>query len=113
MGAGGRISPVEASRAAGLRGIEMTGSISQDFTPDLVAWADLIVVMEMRHKEEAMERLGGAAERIVLLGDLDPERPWYRSIPDPIERPPDFYDRSFARIDRCIEVLMELIEDNG
>lgn len=112
MGGGARIPPAEAQAAASVRGIGMSGHRSRDLDPALAEWAHLLVVMEPRHRSFLLRRLGAPESRVLLLGDLDPQLPLYRAVPDPIDRSPEFYEDSFDRIDRCVEVLLGLLKES-
>jgi protein-tyrosine phosphatase len=113
MGAGSRVPPAEALAVAEMRGVDMVGHESQALTRELVRWADLILVMEAGQRRIAMERFGATDSRVLLLGDLDPKLPLHRSILDPMDRSLEFFDASFARIDRCVEVLLTLIKESA
>lgn len=113
MGANLRVPPVEAQAASSIRGVDMGEHKSQTLTREHVQWADLVVVMAGGHRKIALERFGASDSQIVLLGDLDPELPLHRSIPDPMDRPPEFFQASFDRIDRCVEVLLQLIKESA
>ena len=82
---------------------------SQLLDEELVAWADLLVVMEGLQARIARERFGATVERTLLLGDLDPGSPTLRDIPDPLDCPKELFQESFDRIDRCLEELWQLL----
>jgi protein-tyrosine-phosphatase len=110
MGPEGRLSPEEARNVAKARNLDLVEHRSQVLNPELIAWADLIVVMERNQGEIAMERHGADRARILLLGDLDPIRPTSRDIPDPENRPQAYFEEVFDRIDRCLVELGLLLE---
>ncbi len=84
-------------------GGDLSAHRSQPVTAELVAWADRILVMELRHAQNIREQFAGADEKIQLLGTFgglmeigDPYGSWifkYRS----------------CRVDlkRCVEGLLD------
>ena len=77
-------------------GGDLTSHRSQSVTDDLVAWADRILVMELRHAQFVREGWPGADEKLQMLGTFggimeigDPYGSWiyrYRSSRDEIRR---------------------------
>jgi len=112
MGAGEREPPADASLVAGTLGLDIENHRSQALTDGLVEWADLLVVMEGDHRSGALEHFGADDERILLLGDLDPELPRHRSIPDPLGRSKSFFKNSFDRVDRCLDELLRVLRNS-
>ena len=107
----GRPSPEDAIQAAAARGTELAAHRSRMVTPSLVEDSDLVVAMEPRHLV-LLEQSGGLRGRpVLLLGDLDTEAIRTRSIPDPIHRERGVFEHVFARIDRCLRVLAEVLAD--
>ncbi len=49
-------------------GISIQNHRSQAVTPELVAWADFVLVMETRHAIELRERFDNLENRLLLLG---------------------------------------------
>lgn len=107
----GRGSPAAAIRAAGRRGVNLSLHRSQLVTPALLGAADLILVMDGRQRRVLQHDHGVDGARIVVLGDLDPVPIHARAILDPFDRPPADYERSYARIERCIDALVALLND--
>jgi len=105
----GNPSPETARGVAGQRGLDLDSHSSQLITPELVAWADLLVVMDPDQGEVLKGQFGASPDLIVILGDLDPALPGRRDIPDPIHGDEAFFTDTFARIDRCLEELFTLI----
>ncbi len=105
----GRPSPENARVAALERGLDLEGHRSQLVTPELVRWAELVVVMDPTQERALRHRFGAASERMVVLGDLDPRLPGRRGIPDPVDRPVSFFSETYERMDRCLAELFPLI----
>ena len=100
----GRTSPAEAVEAARRFGVDLTPHRSAQLHPSVQEDWDLFVVMEPR-QARALMRAGVSAERIVVLGDLDPLIPSRRTIADPWQRDVQVLGESYRRIDRCIREL--------
>ncbi|MBD3296713.1 MAG: low molecular weight protein arginine phosphatase [Candidatus Omnitrophica bacterium] len=104
------LSPAKESlQALTSAGVSVETLRSKALTPDLVEWADLILVMEPMHKLKVGEILPEAASRTFYLGEFNPER-GDMVIPDPIGRPYSFYRVSFRLIRQCIEGMLKWLE---
>jgi protein-tyrosine phosphatase len=108
----GRPTPELAQEAARGRGLDTSGHRSQLVTPALLARSGLVVVMDAEHARRLAHELGAAPCPVLVLGDLDPVSPASRAIPDPWGHPLDVFHSSFARIDRCLEVLLEQLAED-
>lgn len=102
-------SPDKARLVAASRGLDLEAHRSQLISPELLAWAELLVVMEPRQGKTLEAELGARPERILVLGELDPASPPYRHIPDPIDQDEAFFQETYERMDRCLEELFRLI----
>lgn len=105
----GRPSPDEAIRSAGRRNIDLSGHRSQLITEKLVRGSELIIVVSEEQAHELRNRFPLGRTQICLLGDLDPESIDTRAIQDPFEREPQIFERSFARIDRCVAEFVRAV----
>lgn len=99
----GRAPPAEALATASRRGIDLGAHVSCTVEPAMLRGADLILVMDGRQARA----LGGLVhrERVLMLGDLDPQWPTRRAITDPWGGEPAVFEASYARIERCISTL--------
>jgi protein-tyrosine phosphatase len=104
-----RPAPDNARSAAEKRGLDLEDHISQLVTREAVEWAELIVVMALKHARALIQDFGVASEKIIILGDLDPGNPERRTIQDPVDRAESYFLRSYERIDRCLEELITLV----
>jgi protein-tyrosine phosphatase len=102
----GRPSPDNAVVCASGRGIDLTPHESSLLTLDRVRASALVVVMEAKQKRTILRRFGIPAERVLVLGDLDPNPIETRAIRDPWNQPDEVLASSYERIDRCLEVLV-------
>jgi protein-tyrosine-phosphatase len=69
--------------------------------------ADLVLVMDPRQARSLRSRFGFGDS--LVLGDLDPEPVRRRPIRDPIFQPPDVFRRVYARIDRCVDGMLDAL----
>lgn len=79
-----------AVKAMNELGVDVSPHRSQPVTPDLVADAELLVVMTTGHRESLLERYPQAAEKIVLLKSFDPSAT-HEDVMDPIGLSLDVY----------------------
>lgn len=107
--AAGRPSPPEAIRAAERNAVALAEHRSSSIDGAMLDASDLIVVMEVAHAEGVHRTRASTPRPLLLLGDLDPDRPSRREIQDPWGHPPAVFHASFDRIDRCLAVLAELV----
>jgi protein-tyrosine-phosphatase len=105
-----RASPAEALSAAAARGIDMSTHRSQAVTRTLLDQADLVVVMDTRQSLAIGARQTASPRRVVVLGDLDPLPIATREIIDPYGNRRAVFDECYARIDRCVAVLVRTLE---
>ena len=105
----GREAPVHAIEGAFRRGHDVTAHRSELIEASPLRDADLVVVMapDQARKYTAGFRPRG---RVLVLGDLDTQPIVRRTIQDPWNREPAVFDECFARIERCVERLAELID---
>lgn len=105
----GRESPEMAVSAAGRRGVDLSEHRSRILSVEEVRSSDLVLVMEPRQRR-ALGAWFGPSRNVLVLGDLDPERIRRRPITDPYGGNADVFDAAFARIDRCLGVVVNAIE---
>ena len=105
----GRPVPVLAGETAVTRSIDLGAHRSQLVTSELLASADLVIVMDDSTARATRRLLGGTTRAVVLLGDLDPELPDSREIIDPWGRSAETFQRVFARIERCCRLLAQVV----
>ncbi|MEX1256040.1 MAG: hypothetical protein WEG36_00325 [Gemmatimonadota bacterium] len=103
-----RRSPEEAVVAAALRSVSLDSHRSRTVDRALLSRADIVVAMEVDHLRRLRSVQGSEPLPSILLGDLDPETPRRREIQDPWGHPPEVFDASFDRIDRCLGELAKL-----
>lgn len=104
----GRSSPPEAVAVAAERGTDLTPHRSQLVTAEHLLNSDVVVVMDQEQRRRVLAMRPALADRVVLLGDLDPEPITGRAVPDPVDQPIDAFRSSYDRVDRCVRVLAAL-----
>jgi protein-tyrosine phosphatase len=102
----GRPAPGVARAAALARGIDLSAHRSQLVTPALLAQVDLVIVMDARQRAVLHHDYGVRHGDILVLGDLDPAPIPGRGIADPYDRPLAEFEEVYARIERCLGVLV-------
>jgi protein-tyrosine-phosphatase len=95
--------------AAAQRGVDLGAHRSQLLTADTARRADLIVVMDPAQGRAIRDRFGRLLRDIVVLGDLDPAPLAMRTIQDPVDQCLEVFDRSYARIERCVVELVQAL----
>jgi protein-tyrosine-phosphatase len=92
------------------RNLDHADHRSQVVTPELLADSDAIFVFD-RFNVAELRKLGGIGpERVFWLGDFDSLWSGKRAIIDPWGKPAEEFDRTFERIERCIEEVVRVLE---
>ncbi len=103
----GRRSPQRAVAAADERGVGLRRHASRLIEAGVVRASDLVVVMEPGQRRAMLRRFG--TTRALVLADLDPEGGQGRVIRDPMWKSRETFAEVYARIDRCVERLADLV----
>ncbi len=106
---GGQRPPADAIQVASRRNVDLSAHRSQMITAHCVRESELIVVMDQHQANAVRHRFPIGRRQICLLGDLDPEPIVTRGIEDPIEQPPEVFQRAYERIDRCLDQLVRAV----
>lgn len=104
-----RESPPEAIDVASARGFDLRRHRSRVISLESAQRAGLIIVMEPGQAHQVHRRFGVPAERLLVLGDLDPEPIRTRVILDPVLKPRSVFVECYDRIDRCLAGLVDLL----
>jgi len=85
----------------------MSRHVSVQLAPELLEWAELILVMDGSQARRVGHRLAAPrrATLVEVLGDFDPAPIGKRLIPDPFGREPEFFDEVYARLEACCGTL--------
>lgn len=103
-----RTCPPEAIAAAATLGIDLSDHRSRLLTQQDLDIASLIVVMEPLHSRLIARTYRVDRRKVLVLGDLDPEPVIRRGIRDPVEQPVAVLRGCYARIQRCVDALLQL-----
>jgi protein-tyrosine-phosphatase len=94
-------------------GIDVSNYKSKKLTEDMIKNADLILVMEIAHKDEIIKKIPEVGPKTYLLKefglDEDAFRPEGFSIPDPIRRPMKDYEYCFGMIKEEIGRIAKIL----
>lgn len=89
------------------QGIDMHGHRATLLDAQIVAGADLLLVMDHLNAAEIVSRYPHAAAKVVLLGSFDAARPRDPEIPDPYMGDLDAVRSSYARVAAAIDAVVE------
>ena len=95
----GHAADETAARLGADRGISLDGHVARQFTAEIGAAHDLILVMEPGHRAEIMRRFPQLAGRTLLFDQWTGAQ----GIPDPYRRPEAFHREVQGRILRAAE----------
>lgn len=108
--AGGFGATYDTRQLLAREGIDVSGHLSQRVTREMIKAADLVLVMERLHEERILQIAPDAKNMVYLLkefakiGDTTD-----LNISDPIGRPAEFYEFTFALIKEAVEHVSQLI----
>jgi protein-tyrosine-phosphatase len=91
-------------------GIDLSGHRAKRLTGELIESSDLVVVMAGEHGEEVRVIDPGAADKVIALGGLDPDRE-EKDIRDPIGGSRELYAGSRDEIEGLVLRLIDYVAD--
>lgn len=97
-----------AVRVTAERGLDLRDHASQPLTSELIAWADLILVMSPGHLAAVSERGGGA--KAALVTDFANGSDWGEPIEDPFGADETLYRRAFNQLEDAIRGVLQRLE---
>jgi len=86
-------------------GLDAAGHRAQRASADVLKQADIILVMENRHKEDVLRQCPRCKDRVHVLGELAGLGQHDIEVPDPIGKSEEFYRMSFEKIKEAIRRL--------
>jgi protein-tyrosine phosphatase len=106
----GQAQPADptALKCAARMGVSLTGHRSLRVSTEMLAWADLILVMQGSHVAAIERGWPRFRSRVRLLGDFLPAPPYL--LPDPWGEDEEVFDRVFARLHEAVENLALRLE---
>lgn len=90
-------------------GIDLSLHGSKPLTKELIEWADYILVMESKHKEEILYRFPETKDKVNLLKKFYPAYPEETEIADPIGKSIYHYRLCLNEIRESIEGFLEFL----
>ena len=105
----------EAIQVMSDMGIDVSSHRSSPLSNTMIEEADLILVMETRHKEHILSRAPSAKDKVFLLTEFGRTKKEDKlvtpDIPDPIGKPLEFYRKVFDLIREGITRTVKRIEE--
>ena len=95
----GRSASKPSAEVAAHNGVSVEGHIARQFTPELAAQFDLILVMEKAHMKETASQAPASGAKTMLFGEWIDES----DIADPYELSHDFHVAVFDKMKRASE----------
>lgn len=99
----------EAVKVAAEHGLDLSKKKSTRLTTDLIDRADLILVMEPRHRTDVLNLVPSADERVHVITALAPKR-GLAGIADPFGGSIDDYRQTFEQLSRVIADALPQME---
>jgi len=87
-------------------GVDISRHRARMLTREIVEGAALVVAMAREHDRYALSLAPGAADRVILIGELDPSRK-DPDVRDPIGRSRDVYREVRDDIERLVGLLVD------
>lgn len=106
-GMGPTMETVEAMSA---EGVDISGHLSQQLTPDLVRHADAIFCMTEHHREQILASIPEVQSKVFLLKAFENDLSGDMDIPDPIGQPMSVYRKCAAVIKEAVQRIADWIE---
>lgn len=106
----GRPPPDTALEAARTRSLDHGSHRSREITPEMLARAGAVFVFDRFNVARLSSLPVSVGVPVFWLGDLDPVWAGKRAIIDPWGKDSEEFDRTFERIDRCVDVLIDTLE---
>ncbi|MDD5729747.1 MAG: L-threonylcarbamoyladenylate synthase [Candidatus Omnitrophica bacterium] len=109
MMVGGFGASLETRQLLAQEGVDASGHISQRVTPDMLNRSDIILVMERLHEERILQMAPAVKKRLFLLKEFAKVNSSNLDIGDPIGKPMEVYEETFAVIKEAVEKISGLI----
>ncbi len=107
----GMAAAKEAIESLQREGINIFDHKSKQLNQELINWADIILVMEERHKQELLQHDINAEEKVFLLTEFAGESP--RDIIDPIAKPLEVYEELVMDLKFYLTKVIERIKNEN
>jgi protein arginine phosphatase len=97
-----------ATEVAAEHGLDLTVHRSRELTPDVIAWADLVLTMTPSQRE-SIERLG-AESKVALVTDFIEGPGNGEAVHDPFGGDLQMYRRTYAQLEEAAAALLARLE---
>lgn len=98
----------EAVEVAREHGLELDSHASQPLTPELIHWADLVLVMGTSHMHVVRELGGG--EKVSLVTEFVDGEGYAQPVADPFGGDHEHYREAFEQIEAAVTGLLDRLE---
>jgi protein-tyrosine phosphatase len=105
--------PQYALEVSAKRGLDLSTFRSSTIQPRVARAADVVIVMDQEQARYLAVYMGVPRGRIIVAGDLDPERSGTRAIEDPWQKPIEVFESTFDRLERCAATLVAIVRAVG
>ncbi len=92
-------------------GYDIKGHKSKPINKELIDWADLILTMEMMHKEIILKQWPQAEKKVFVMTGFAKSKE--KDIIDPIGKPPEVYEGVFIDLKFYISKIIERLKDEN
>ncbi len=104
------LKPVRGTiKVLGQEGINVRHYRSQKLSSDLLNQAELIIVMEKRHRANLIEKRPAISGKVFLINEFLPEEN-FLDLPDPIGKPLSYYIRTKENIKSCLPGILRKVK---
>lgn len=101
---------METVEAMSPEGVDISGHLSRQLTPDLVRHADAIFCMAEHHREQILTNIPEVQSKVFLLKAFENDLSGDMDIPDPIGQPMSVYHHCAVVIKDAVKRVADWIE---
>ena len=106
-----RLKPIRGTiKVLSLEEIDVRQYRSRKISSDLLNQADLIIVMEKRHRANLIEKRSAISGKVFLINEFLPEES-FLDLPDPIGKPLSYYLRTKEKIKNCLPGILKKVKE--
>jgi len=109
----GAPSSEAAQQVAAENGFQLSAHLTRQLTPEMVAQADLVAIMEEEQREEVVSLAPAEGDKVVLLRSFAPDGSFMKNIPDPYGAGLNSFRHVFRLIKESVEGLYRHLVASG
>jgi len=102
-----------AKQVAEENGFQLSAHLTRKVTPEMVARADIVAVMDEEQREEVVNLAPAEEEKVILLRSFAPDGSLQRYIPDPYGDNLDSFRNVFQLIKESVDGLYRHLAASG